>query len=180
MDVKTLEFLINNALGAMGLALLAFLANSWIKALEGRFDQAYITIENRIKNIDEKQALLEDRYKNVLDLMLEKFSAWEDRISNILSKIRDMTPEQLKLEIDKIRNETKSDIENMKFQFHKINVELKEEKPKLSDNFKVELLNRIDNAEKRINMTIKMIAHLNSKSKEYDFKINNLTTTRRG
>jgi hypothetical protein len=185
-----MQFIVDKSLGVMGLALLGFMARSWVNALESKFDQIAMVQENRAKDLEARLTSMEGKYRDVLDIVLSKFSAWEDRIANLLLKVKDSSPAQLKDEVDKFRAEAKNDIDTMKLEVERVRVDVNKiaQTPGIDDKIKTSLvdklteferqfLERITNSEKRISLIIKMVGTLNNSVKTHEFKINNLTLT---
>ena len=188
MNASNLEFLINNALGAVGLGIVAFLANKWIDSLEDKIKISNGHLESRISDIESRITSVEEKYRDVLDIVLQKFSNWEDRVSSILVKIKESSPEEIKNEIEIFRNQTQNDILNMKLEVKKVSEEIatsnivvdqKELLTKKVNEIHGELVKRIQDSEKRISLAIKMISHLNEKTKAHEFKISNLSSSRK-
>ncbi len=190
MDQDSMQFIVDKSLGVMGLALLGFMARSWVNALESKFDQIAMVQENRAKDLEARLTSMEGKYRDVLDIVLSKFSAWEDRIANLLLKVKDSSPAQLKDEVDKFRAEAKNDIDTMKLEVERVRVDVNKiaQTPGIDDKIKTSLvdklteferqfLERITNSEKRISLIIKMVGTLNNSVKTHEFKINNLTLT---
>jgi len=185
-----MQFIVDKSLGVMGLALLGFMARSWVNALESKFDQIAMVQENRAKDLEARLTSMEGKYRDVLHIVLSKFSAWEDRIANLLLKVKDSSPAQLKDEVDKFRAEAKNDIDTMKLEVERVRVDVNKiaQTPGIDDKIKTSLvdklteferqfLERITNSEKRISLIIKMVGTLNNSVKTHEFKINNLTLT---
>lgn len=193
MSQDHLQFIFDKSLGVIGLSLLGFLANSWVKALETKFEHMSLTLENRTKSIEDRMNMIEGKYRDVLDIVLAKFSAWEDRIANLLLKVKDSSPEQLKDEVDKFKSEAKNDIMIMKLEVERVRVDVKKiiEVPTTPADvsasliqrfmdFEQQFIDRIESSEKRVSMILKMVGHLNNTTKTHEFKINNLVATRVG
>jgi hypothetical protein len=128
-----------------------------------------------------------------MEFVLQKFSAWEDRIQSILTKFTEGgSAVEVQREIDRFAEDTKKDIFEIRSRIDIVSNKVhiiqqnstsapKQFDDKISDKLKelqVKLDGRIEIHEKYIEKIMKGLNHLNTKQKEHEFKIENLVKTR--
>lgn len=174
-----IQFFMDKAFGLVGLTVLGFLAKGWIAATESKLEALYQNHSHRISSQEDRINSIDAKYRDVLDILLGKFSAWEDRISNLLMKIPSDDPEKLRQEIEKFKAEAKSEIEVFRLQL--VNMSHFEQKrvdmPSFVEYHK-NIQNKINLIEQKISLHIKMLVHLNEKSKSFDQRLSNLSLIR--
>jgi hypothetical protein len=171
--------LIEKAIGAGSLAFVAWIANRWIQAVEARFESNFTTIENRIASTEEKINALQNKYQDVLDIVLTKFTNWEDRISGLLAKAQTLDKDQMLIEIQNFKIQNRNDLEVMKLEISRVKnlvrtAGFESEFIQKIREIEAQLSARIKGNEERLNLCVKMISHLNEKSKTHDFQLQNL------
>lgn len=107
------KLLIYNAIPSVLLVIIGFLVVQYINAINKRIDDLSNTTTYRFKEIMERLFGLTDKMSDVLDVMLQKFSQWEDKIKTILAQV-DVSGSHKKIDIESelktISNETKGTI----------------------------------------------------------------------
>lgn len=171
--------LLEKLIGGASLGFVAFLANKWISAVESRFESNFQTIENRIHSSEEKIGALQAKYQDVLDIVLTKFTAWEDRLALLLAKITTTDAAQFAKELENFRRQNKDDLDVMKLEINRVKniveaTSFESEYIARLRELETQLAGRIKGTEERLSLAIKMVGHLNEKSKQLEFRFGNL------
>ena len=186
MDIKSIEWIIDKSLGITGLAIITYFLRYFFSSINQRITDTQANNDLRFSEINARLASIEGKYRDVLDIILEKFSKWEDRILKTLSKIGNLSEEQFKKEIQELRTMTQEDLKTMRLKLERFSLEVAQiviEPPSGSeqrildlkfDEFKNETSSRINELESASKKLIKFVITLNDKQKEHEFKLSNI------
>jgi chromosome segregation ATPase len=147
----------------------------------------FIDLNNRLSNI-------ENKYSGILDIVLEKFSKWEDRLVGILNKIGSISFVEFKNEINKLKQEIEEDLNSLKNKMEKLDneidkiapepvkiIELNQTKLEIMELSKIKFETmeyQIKTIEENINKITRILKKIIDRQKEHEFKIQNLIATR--
>lgn len=188
--MQAAEFIVDKAFGATGLIVLGFFMKYYFDNVHQRITDIQATNEAKFNDIVGRITSIESKYRDVLDIVLEKFSKWEDRILGIISKMGEVSPKELQVEVDKFREEARNDIQTMRLRVERVQSEVQkivaepidESSKKLLigrvEELRGELQNRTKYLEDNIAKLAKVMNIVHSTQKEHEFKIGNLIATR--
>ena len=185
--MEAVQWIIDRGLGVTGLAVIGYFLKYYFDNIHQRIndiqasnDLKFTEIINRITNIEGKN-------KDVLDIVLEKFSRWEDRILTLISKMDKLTPDQISKEITTIKQSAKEEINDVKLHVHRINLEMKKiANEPYDEKTKKLLLDRMETQreyfEEKIKSfddsylkLVKAVTMLNERQKTTEMKVENLS-----
>lgn len=185
--MEVFQWIIDRGLGVTGLAVIGYFLKYYFDNIHQRIndiqsgnDLKFTEIINRITNIEGKN-------KDVLDIVLEKFSRWEDRILTLISKMDKLTPDEISREITTIKQSAKEELNDVKLHVHRINLEVKKiANEPYDEKTRKLLLDRIEQQRDYIDEKIKSfdesylkivkaVTMLNERQKTTEIKVENLS-----
>lgn len=185
--MEIFQWIIDRGLGVTGLAVIGYFLKYYFDNIHQRIndiqsgnDLKFTEIINRITNIEGKN-------KDVLDIVLEKFSRWEDRILTLISKMDKMTPDEISKEITGIKNSAKEELNDVKLRVHRITLEVKKiSNEPYDEKIKQMLLSKIEANKELIDEKIKgfdesylklvkALTMINDRVRTAELKIDNLS-----
>jgi hypothetical protein len=170
---------------------ITYLVKYYFDNVHQRISDIQKSNDLKFADLAHRVSSMEGKYRDVLDIILEKFSKWEDRILGIINKIGTVSPEEVRNEVGKFKKEAQDDINTIKLRVERVSTEvqkiasepvtetqksyvetkIKKEKEDLEQKLKV--------IEDNLNKVIKSLLKINEKQKDHDFKIMNLVAARK-
>lgn len=187
---KLLELLLSNALGASGIVVVGWLVNKYAEQINSNINDQRAASSERHASLLVRVEAIENKYRDVLDIVLEKFSKWEDRISALLSKMGKISPEDLMQELDSFRKESESERSIIILEMEKVKARVLQAKaePETArerqlilgrlDEVKTQIESRLQSVETEFLKVKRVAGTLIIKQKEHDAKLQNLIATR--
>lgn len=192
MSGKLLDLVASNIFGAIGVAIVGWLFNKYVDQLSERLSEYKQASNERIADLANRITTIEAKYRDVLDIVLDKFSKWEDRILGLIAKMGTVTPQELQNDIDQFREDAVNDLATMKLKVERVSSEVQRLANEPSDELQKNLIlgkldevklsfdHRIKFLEENNSRQIKALTAMNQKQKEHEFKLENLIAIRRG
>lgn len=186
MSDKIIDIISSNLIGGVGMAVIGWLITKYVEQVNTRIKESQVITLERIVDLAKRIGSIEEKYRDVLDIILDKFSKWEDRILGIISKMGEVSPSELQAEVDKFREESVNELADMRLRVErvasvvqKIALEpIDESSKKLVlaklETVKEETDHRLKYLEEHFDKFTRLLNSINVKQKEHDFKIANL------
>jgi hypothetical protein len=188
---NAISWLVDRGLGAIGLAVIGYFMKYFFDNVHQRLTDVQTANDLKFADIMSRISSMEGKYRDVLDIVLEKFSKWEDRIMGILSKIGTLSQEDINKEITAFKVSAKEDIDTMKLRVERVSVEVKNlvdeplmlaQRESLLDRMQEIEVNteaRVALAEETINKMVRSLTAMHLKQKEHEFKLTNIISVRK-
>lgn len=193
--MNNLEVVFGGAFGTILISVVTYFLKYYFDNVHKRIDDIVKNYDYRFLEMNNKIISIENKYRDVLDIVLEKFSKWEDRLSDLIHKASTLSPDEMTKEIDKFKIETRDTVKDLKLRVERVHVDLKKvvesevsggkliESDKILLQKQFESLSknlefRMDSLEQRLGPAIKLINGVGIRVKEHEFKISNLVATR--
>lgn len=102
------------------IGILAFFAQKWLGSLEKEAHDASENVNKIAHDYSLKLYELNEKVHENLDVMLTRFSAWEDRVKELNSSSENLTPEGKKTFLE-FTKETRNELNSVKENIKKVN-----------------------------------------------------------
>lgn len=184
--MEAVKFIIETGLGATGLAVVIFFMKSYFENIHQRINDIQAFNDAKFNDIYQRISNIEARNKDVLELVLEKFSHWEDRILGLISKMDKMSPNEISKEIESLKVTAVEEMTEVKMRVAKINLEIKKITNEPHDDMtKKLLLSKIEKQKEELDEKVKyfdecyyklfkVVTALNDRLKANESKTENL------
>lgn len=105
------------------IGILAFFAKKWLSSLEKEAHNASENVNKIAHDYSLKLYDLSEKVHENLDVMLTRFSAWEDRVKDVISGTDKLNPDSKKSFLE-FSNETRNELNSVKENIKKVNQEV--------------------------------------------------------
>lgn len=187
---KMIEMIFENGVLLLAGGGISYLVKYYFDNVHLRITDIQAVNAAKFSDLENRITSIESKYRDLLDIVLEKFSKWEDRLLGIVNNIGSLTPDQIKTEVEKLKNESKNDLFTIKLKLEKVNFEIEKISSETVGEDQIKFINekikkeveiiekRIRESEMNITKIIKSIMRIVEKQKDHDFKIKNLIAVR--
>lgn len=187
---KMIEMIFENGVLLLAGGGISYLVKYYFDNVHLRITDIQAVNAAKFSDLENRITSIESKYRDLLDIVLEKFSKWEDRLLGIVNNIGTLSPDQIKTEVEKLKNESKNDLFTIKLKLEKVDFEIEKISSETVREDQIKFINekikkeveiiekRIRESEVNITKIIKSIMRIVEKQKDHDFKIKNLIAVR--
>lgn len=115
----------NASIGSALIGIMIYFFKYYMDNLHQRISDIQSVHDREIREIKDRIINSEEKYRDLLDILLEKFSKWEDRILGIMSKIDKATPEEVSREISTFQKQHKEEMNDIKIKVARVAIDIK-------------------------------------------------------
>lgn len=178
--------IIDKCLTALMIGGLGWVIKQWFNSINQRITDLDHIHRAANEDLSTRISAMEGKYRDVLDIVLTKFSKYEDRILGLIAKIQSADPKEIEREVEELRIEHKSEFETMKLRVERVSTEVqkianepvtesaKEYLHAYNHTLRVEFDAKMKVVQDELEKYKRILAVFNLKQKDHNFKLENL------